>query len=151
MEEKKDVLDNDQIIALMAVYLEDRNHRDQLGTDHIFKFFYASIIIGLVPNLSAALGTSFDFIPSIVFRIVGLLIAGFYIYVASAYADRLNAMSSSYARLIDMLPESYHRTPIKAKYDKYMSTWISNCMFIASILLQITMLISDFAQPIPKG
>lgn len=147
MKKEKDVtcddLSHDQKIALLSVYLEDRNHRDGVGTDQLLKVFYASIIIGMLPNLSGALGVSINMIPSIVFRILGILIAIIFIHVASAYADRLNAISSTYSRVILTLPAKYRRDPIDPKYDKFMSNWMSNCMFIAALVIHITMLVTD--------
>ena len=141
-------LDNDQKIALLSVYIEDRNHRDGVGTDQLLKVFYASIIIGMLPNLSGILGVSINIIPSIVFRILGIIIAIIFIHIASAYADRLNAISSTYSRIIKTLPRKYRRDPINPVYDKFMSSWISKCMFFAALAIQITMLVTDIIQMI---
>ena len=145
---EKQELKTEDLLTLISIYLEDRNQRDSLGTDLTFKFFYASIIVGLLPNLSQALGVVIPVIPSIVFRLVGIALAVFFIYASNAFADRLNAMSSTYSRLIKMLPAKYQRNDINHKYDRYMSNWVNLCMFIALLIINITMCIFDIIQQV---
>lgn len=52
----KNDIDEDMIIDLLNIYLQEYIHRDNLMWSQTYKFFFASLIIMLLPNLTERLG-----------------------------------------------------------------------------------------------
>ena len=47
---------NEQIIALMSVYLSEWEHRDELLWTQVFKYFYATLVVIILPNATKFFG-----------------------------------------------------------------------------------------------
>lgn len=109
-------LDNDQIIALMSVYLSEWEHRDELLWTQVFRYFYATLIVTVLPNIAAFVGIELPEINIKLFPIIGMVMALVFLYVGLGYAIRLRASSRTYEKIMKLLgSEEYERISIRDK------------------------------------
>lgn len=73
-------------ISLLNIYLEEWRLRDQLIWSQMYRFFYAILIIILLPNLDFYLKSNLPSLPIYIFRILGLL---FLLYFFMFHGDIL--------------------------------------------------------------
>lgn len=136
------VLTNDQVIALLSIYNDEWCYRDDSVWKHTFKYFFATIIMMMMPNIAGYFNLNLN-LPAIIFRLIGLAIAIFSFYVGIAYAIRLEASGDTYRRILSYLPAEYRRTSINAiKKKKFFVIFkpslayvIPTIFFIANVLL----------------
>lgn len=144
----KNDIDEDMIIDLLNIYLQEYIHRDNLMWSQTYKFFFASLIIMLLPNLTERLGI---IIPEIfsshkwIFPLAGIALAIIFLYVSLGLAKRFQASSKTYNNLISLLPEKVQRVkldelPIKI-LDKTHNYIIIILMFLVLIIIGILMFI----------
>lgn len=114
--ENKDICDIDQTIALMEIYLSEWEHRDELLWTQIFRFFYANLIVTVLPYIAEFLEIKLPPINSKLFPIIGMIMAVVFLYVGISYAIRLKASSDTYVKLMKKLgDEELERNSIKDK------------------------------------
>lgn len=106
--------DYDTTISLLNLYLTEWIRRDQILWSQIFKFFYAILIIILLPNLAL----HFDLVlpnnlPILIFRLIGFFLSFLFLYIALGYTIRLQAIGDTYSEIIKTLPIQYQRISIK--------------------------------------
>ena len=149
-------------LTLMNVYLTEWCHRDDLLWTQVFKYFYATLIVLFLPNLTEKIGFKLYHFPLWIFPIIALFMALLFLYVSKGYAIRLAAISDSYKKVMDSLPEDLQRTTTKEMhqkmideskyahiwlskdtnfYDKKMSLVLCNFMFIGLMIMSGIMLI----------
>ena len=147
MSQNKNQLSSDynNTISILNIYFAEWSHRDQLWT-HLFKFYYAILIVILLPNLTNFFQIKLPPLPDIIFRITGLLLSLIFLYISLGYAIRLQAIGDTYQAIIDKLPKEYQRKKVEeifmGKFFKIKITYLE-CftlflsLFIPSILLMI--------------
>jgi len=109
-------LETNALISLLNVYLNEFEHRDQVFNSLVFKYFYAIVIVILLPNISEHLGINLLQLPIILFRIIGLLMSFVFLYLALCYSKRLDASSDTYRRMIEKLEPEYRRKSINSTH-----------------------------------
>lgn len=105
--------DYDTTISLLNVYLAEWIHRDQIIWSQIFKFFYAILIIILLPNLALHFELVLPNLPIWIFRIIGLFLSFLFLYISLGYAIRLHAIGDTYRDIMKTLPVEYQRKSIE--------------------------------------
>lgn len=105
--------DYDTTISLLNVYITEWSQRDQIIWSQIFKFFYAILIIILLPNLALYLQIELPSLPIFSFRIIGLFLSLAFLYISIGYAMRLQAISDTYQNIIKKLPIEYQRKSVQ--------------------------------------
>ncbi len=106
-------------ISLLNIYLEEWRLRDQLLWSQMYRFFYAILIIILLPNLDFYLKSNLPSLPMYIFRCLGLFFSFIFLYVSWGYTVRLHAITDTYQSIIYKLPDEYRRKSIqKFKYKK---------------------------------
>lgn len=109
-------LKKDQIIALMSVYLSEWEHRDELLWTQVFRYFYATLIVIILPNAATFIGIDLPQINIKLFPIIGMLMALIFLYVGLGYAIRLRASSRTYEKIMGLIGDKeYERISIKDK------------------------------------
>lgn len=144
-EQEENKLNEDQIIALMDVYLCEWTHRDNLLWSQVFRFFFASLFVIMLPNLAEGFGIKLPSLGDWIYRFVGGIMAFVFWYVSVGYSYRLAAIGNTYQKLINLLGDDYKRESIKDKtkfkcgwfFSKRMAFLISCVMFFALIFLDI--------------
>lgn len=134
-------------IKLMEIYLSDWKHRDDLLWKQVFKFFYATLIVILLPYLTSAIEINVPAtIPNLLFYILGLIMSVIFLYISWSYAKRLEAMGNTYKYFISMLPEKYRRLELDCGpiVKKRISKVVSVMMFIVLFLLSIGLVYLDY-------
>lgn len=104
--------DYDTTISLLNVYLAEWIQRDQIIWSQIFKFFYAILIIILLPNLALHFNLVLPNLPIFIFRVIGLFLSLIFLYISLGYAIRLQAISDTYRDIIKTFPAEYQRKSI---------------------------------------
>lgn len=101
--------DYDNTISLLSIYLSEWSHRDNILWSQVFKFYYAILIVILLPNLALYLKLELPSWPVIVFRLIGLALSFIFLYISLGYSIRLQAIGDTCGRLIGKLPTDYKR------------------------------------------
>lgn len=142
-------LATDQIISLMGVYLTEWCHRDEVLWQQVFKYFYATLIITVLPNISEFVGIELPDIGRKVFPVIGIAMDIGFLVVGLGYVIRLRASSLSYERVMNLLKrEDLRRISINDKsYFKHvgilrfqMSKLIVCFMFVILLAVAIVLL-----------
>ncbi len=138
----------DQTIALMNVYLTEWCHRNEMLWRLVYRCFYATLVVILLPNIAPALSITIPPLPVFVFRIVGLSMAPMFLFISIGYAKRAEASDRTYQMMIDMFPPEYQRKCVSNEqiragrfFSARMSVIICPCMFIALVALAIALLV----------
>ena len=133
-------------IALLNIYFSEWSHRDQLLWSQTLKFFYAILILILLPDIADFLKITLPPIPSIIFRICGLTLSIIFLYVSLGYTKRLEAIGNTYQNLVNMLPKEYRRQPLDKLHYGFlfkprMSYFICFTLFFILLLLSIILIL----------
>ena len=143
-------LNTDQIISLMEIYLTEWAHRDELLWTQVFQYFYATLIVIVLPNIAAFIGIVLPQINTKLFPIIGMVMALVFLYVGLGYAIRLRASSRTYEKMMGLLgSEEYARISIRDKskiklgylFAAPMATVLVVTMFIALETVAIFLLV----------
>lgn len=100
-------------ISLLNIYLEEWRLRDQLIWSQMYKFFYAILIITLLPNLDFYLKSNLPNLPIYIFRGLGIFFSFIFLYVSWGYTVRLHAITDTYQNIINKLPKEYQRKSVQ--------------------------------------
>ena len=92
------------LISLMSVYLSEWVSRCELLWSHIFKFFYATLIVLFLPNIAGFIQIDLSAIPSVTFPVIAVVMSLVFLYVALGDGKRLEAISKTYQNMINLLP-----------------------------------------------
>lgn len=139
-------LNYDQIISLLSVYESEWEHRNNILWSQVFKFFYISIFIMVLPNITTYLSINLPELPSKLFPIVGILSSTLSYIVSLSYSKRLEASSETYKQINSFLPDKYRRVKLKnIKYGKYFmfrhTTIIPLILYIVTIIIGVVLII----------
>lgn len=141
-------LNTDQLIALLAVYEKEWEERDNILWKQSFRFFYLSIFIMIIPNISDHLSLKLPSISPKTFPIVGIISATISLYLSFGYAKRLVASGDTYMKLINKLPYPYRRIRlVKIKFGKFfnkrLTTLIPLILYTIIIFIGIVLLVKQ--------
>lgn len=135
-------------LQLMDIYFQELSHRDTLFFEQIFRYFYATLIVLFVPNLSAFLGIILPTFPSVLFPIVSFIMSLTFLYISIGYTKRLEASGKTYQNLIKKLPPDFQRISLsnpKIKWGKFfsvrMTLILSVVMFLSLAIMSVVMII----------
>lgn len=134
-------------ISLLNIYFSEWHHRSQTLWSQTFKFYYAVLIIILLPNLALRFQLNLPRVPILTFRVVGLLLSFVYLYISLGYAVRLHAVSITYQKIINKLPKSYRRKRvknIKCKSIRIGKIFAINLSYIICFVLFLSLFILAF-------
>ncbi len=112
--QKHQKLNKDQIITLMEIYLSEWQHRDSMLWQQVFKYFYVTLIVIILPNIAEFLKIALPPINKKLFPIIGIFMAVMFLYVGIGYALRLKAIGLTYTRMMQLLGnKKYKRISIR--------------------------------------
>lgn len=141
-------IQTEQLLEALNIYLQEYIYRNTHMWNQNFRFFFASLIILFLPNLTEGFGIT---IPDIflenswIFPVMGIFLAMIFLYVSLSLAKRFRAISITYNRILDMLPTELRRTSIKDMPIKFINPThiylIPILMFTTLIVLGILMLL----------
>lgn len=140
----------DQLISLMNVYMSDINQRDSMFWKQIFTYFFVTIFVIMLPELTTIVDVH-ETLPNFLFRMIGMGLALIFLFISHAYIARMKCLSDVYMDMIDMLPPDFRRKRVSnlkddiwhKLFDKRMSTFMSWIMFILLEFVALVMLSSD--------
>lgn len=148
MKKEEQELNKNEIITLMDIYLEEWKHRDSILWAQAFRFFYATLIVMLLPNLTSYLHISLPSnIPVKAFPIIGIVMAIGFLYISLGYSMRLAASSKTYQNIINLLEKTYQRVSVgELKAGKLFKGRIGIqfpiLMFVSLLLIGIILIVS---------
>lgn len=128
------------IIQAMDHYLQEYIHRDTHMWSQNYKFFFSSLIVILLPNLTDYLGIALPETLSAhswVFPAVGIVLSFVFLYVSLGLARRFTAVSETYNALISLLPDELQRKSIKNMPVKILN---KSYAYVMSVLMFISLL-----------
>ena len=103
----------DSTIALLNVYFTEWIQRDQMLWTQVFKFYYAILVVILMPYITKYFKISLPSLPTNIFSILGIILSILFLYVSLCYAIRLHAISDTYQNIVNKLPKEYQRKGLK--------------------------------------
>lgn len=133
---------------MLSLHQKEWIHRDSTMWGLIFKYFYATLIVILMPNIASFIKITLPNIQNDVFRVIGIVMSIAFLYISIAYAYRLQAVSKTYRDLLEMLDEPYRRIKIKdMRYGKLFNPSLSyilpTVMFLCLMGLSIALIITE--------
>ena len=143
MENNDKELNPEQLISLMAVYLNEWEHRNNLLWSQVFKMFYANLIVIILPYITNFLGVSLPEVNLKLFSIIGMIMAPIFLYIGLGYAKRQKASSMTYVKVMKRLEnEDYQRTPITSlKFGKWFSAPLADLLICTMFFVLETLAI----------
>lgn len=140
MGQNQEKLNYDQIISLLSIYESEWEHRNNIIWSQIFKFFYLSIFVMVLPNITEYLAISLPNIPVKLFPFIGFILSTLSFAMSLSYSKRLEASSETYNNINNMLPIEYRRVRLKnLKHGKYFV--LRHTIIIPSTLYAISLII----------
>jgi hypothetical protein len=110
MDEQK--LTNQEIIALMDVYINELNRHDLSFFMQAFRYFYAVIVVILlpyIPFITPLLEKNMFSFKKLIFHISGFIMTLIFGYVLWGYTIRLASIAKTYKETYEKLPPEYWR------------------------------------------
>lgn len=142
-EQTEEILEPERAIQLLDVYLTELTHRDTLFYVQIYRYFYAILIVTILPNITSYLNIVLPSITPKIFPVLGIILTSFFCYVSLGYAKRLKVIGETYQNLINTLPSQYQRVKIgeingkiyKVQYSKYISILFSLVLLTICVVM----------------
>lgn len=119
----------DARIALYSVYMQEWQYRDEIFWKQNFQVFVVALLAGLMPYLGGYFNVE---LPKgrWLFPTVSLVLSTYFLFIATAYAVRLQAAGESAQRIATQLPA--HLRPVRLGE---LRGWRSNRLFRARIAM----------------
>ena len=145
-------LDAGDRIALMDIYFRELEHRSNTLWSQAARFFVATITIIMLPNLTTGLGISLPQFPEYLFRVIGLVMSLFFMYVTWTYSKKVQASSKTYSNMMSSFPKEYRRVQMQdLPYGKFAvartSFWVCFVMFLALFLTSVIFIVLQAITP----
>ena len=146
MKKNKHKLSYDQILSLMSIYENEWEHRNNLFWSQTFRFFYLTVFIMALPNITSYLKITLPKLPPHFFPAIGFLVATLALYISIGYNKRLVAIANTYGNMINLLPEPYRRVKLvdipNGKYFvKRLTSIIPFIMYVISLIVGIVLIL----------
>ena len=147
MKSEFEKLSYDQVISLLSIYESEWEHRNNILWSQTFKFFYFSLFVMVLPNITSYLEITLPNVPTRLFPILGLIASTFSFVASRSYSKRLEAISETYKKVNNLLPQVYRRISLKnikhGKYFMFRHTDIFPViMYIVTIIIAIILILS---------
>ena len=137
----------EDLLNLMNIYLSEWEHRSEVLWRQIFYYFYATVIVLFLPNLTSFIGISLPNFPELLFPVIALLMSFAFLYVSLGLAKRIDASVKTYNKLIRFLPVELRTITIASpeiRYGKFfkrrMSVIICFLLFFCLIFMSVIMI-----------
>ncbi len=135
----------ENILHLLDIYRAEWEHRETILWRQNFKFFYATLIVSLLPNLEKGLGIELSIkLPAIIYPIIGIGLSFIFLYVAIGGVARLEAINNTYQKIIGILPQELQREKVmdleiigKNFFHRSMGLPVSLMMFFALFIISL--------------
>jgi len=150
-EEKFKIKTTDELLSLLNFYYTELTHRDKMFYTQIFTYFFACLIVMLLP-FAQPLELDFDGkIPAYVLIGFGMVLSFAFLLISRAYVVRLEAIGNTCNNLMKMLPKKYQRISISSInshkfYGLRMTSFITWVMFISLIVIGAILLVISYGQ-----
>ncbi len=148
-------IDINMFFRAMEVYLQEYTHREKHMWSQNYRFFFSSLIVMLLPNLTDYFSLN---IPKFltehayIFPLLGIVMSVVFLYVSLNLGKRFKAISDTYNDLIKKLPEAYKRISIEDMPYKFLNK--SNyypvvALMFLSLILIATLLLASYGEQNP--
>lgn len=124
------------IIQAMEHYFQEYIHRDNNMWSQNYKFFFSSLAITLLPNLTENFGLTLpeNLTTNIkIFPIMGIILAFIFLYISNESARRFCSVSKTYNALIELLPDDLQRKKIQDNL--FSPAYVISLMMFAALML----------------
>ena len=127
-----DINTTDELLTLIGIYLSEWEHRDSMFWKEIITYFFATLVVMLLPFMNPWAMTFPEELPTFLFPCIGLIMTIAFFIISNAYIVRMKLMNTVYQDLINMLPPAYRRKQIRKVYHGIWGT-ILNCRMASFI------------------
>jgi hypothetical protein len=131
--EGPEVMDLNNLISLLNLYLSEFIHRNQILWSQLYKLFFAILVVIVLPNIPELFKVSMA-IPTIMFRVLGVALPLAFFYVGMAYCKKLKAITNTYNEALKKLPEGYRRESDKSPFTFVRTTYLVSVLMSFALL-----------------
>lgn len=142
-----------ELLYLMEIYQNEWNHRDSMIIKHIYTYFFAILIIMILPYADIW-GIKFsESLPNWLFPSIGIIMNFLFLFFGKAQAKRLKAIGDSYKKVNNMLPVHLQRIKLekgnpKSLLNKRMTNFLIYAMFILLLIIGVVLLVISLTQKV---
>lgn len=142
----------EQKIDYLNVLIQEYIHRDTHMWSQNFRFFFASLVIMILPSVTERFGIEIPELfnsVELIFPVFGIILAFLFLYVSLSQAKRFKAVSKLYDNIVKSLPDDLKRIPLReidnCKFlNKSNAYLLPALMFSGLIILGILMVVDFF-------
>ena len=148
------IQNTDQLLTLMNIYLSEWIHRDSMFYKEIFTYFFASLVVMILPFADIWGLRLSPTLPAWLFPIAGILMAIIFLIISCGSIVRISALSDPYQLLINKLPEECRRKTVRQLYPGFVGKLLSwrmaavVCGFMFVALIVIGLILFHLALPL---
>lgn len=149
-QDKTDVMDIENCLALMTLYRDEWKQRDQVFISYFWRFVYLSLIVTFLPNFlewTASVPSLVIHLPVWIFSLAGILCSLFGLYFGLAENERITKLDEAYRELEKIIPFDYRVKQIDEKLFRPRLNILLCCVVygITTVLAIINLLFSIFS------
>lgn len=138
-------LSKEEIINLMSVYLDEWKHRDLSFWTQTYRYFYATLIVILLPNIGSIFEIRLAFsVGDKIFPLVGIFMSIFFMYFSVVSGIKSTLASNAYRQLISYIPKDYREKCVaEQRHGKYYNIKMAIALpiFMFSVLIVISLIL----------
>ena len=138
----------DNLLSLLEIYLSEWEHRSEVLWRQVFYYFYAIVVVLLLPNIASFIGVKLPNLPELLFPIIALFLSFAFLYVSLGLAKRIDASVKTYNKLIHLLPPELRTITVASPeikngklFSKRMSVIICYLLFFCLLFMSIVMIV----------
>lgn len=142
---------HDDYFKLLNQYYSELKHRDVLFWKQVYIYFYATLLVIIIPYIKPLGLTLPKNYSKRIFFIMGFLMTIAFVFIAIAYAYRLKCISDTYNDLLDLMPHSKGIQRKKLKqvikhpvFERQMAMIIPMIMAVILISLNISLILVNY-------
>lgn len=143
---KYEVEKTEDLLRLIEFYHTDWMHRDSFLWKQVFKYFFATLIVIIIPFTDNWILNFEGIIPKWIFPSVGIVLSCIFFIVGRGHVARLRASGKKYNDLFEMLPKDFrritldeiHKAPIS---NRSLAPILVYTMFFILITLSVVFLL----------
>ena len=124
---------------VLELYLQEWIHRDTTYIKHMYTFFWASIIVSLLPYVSFVSNSLADELPAWAFQVCGMILSVFSFAVSIRIGKGTITVRNKYDQLLTEASPAFRHTYMKRKSGKdYVPM-----TYVLPFLISITIIVID--------
>ena len=132
------------LLGLLNIYLEEWKHRDNIMWNQVFRIYYATLIITILPYIEILKNDSGNKFDNKICFWISLIMSFFFLYIGLAYGLRLKAIGDTYMKLCMMIEDERIRKLKIEDMNKMITIFTKPLSLSIPIILFFSLLFVNF-------